>query len=100
VFWFINASHLKITNDSKCARHNLTSDIVIKMFSKQITSTFRKLLNVQNSILVKNDVRSLFVSSQRLRDVVDRREMLRSVPKLDDGSAGEKAYEVDNLITQ
>ncbi|KAJ3637611.1 hypothetical protein MTP99_001055 [Tenebrio molitor] len=26
--------------------------------------------------------------------------MLRSVPKLDDGSAGEKAYEVDNLITQ
>lgn len=70
------------------------------MFSKQITSSFRKLLSAQNNFLVNNNVRSLFLTGQKHRDVIDRKEMLRSVPKLDEGSAGERAYDVDNLIHQ
>ncbi|XP_044747307.1 28S ribosomal protein S11, mitochondrial [Coccinella septempunctata] len=33
-----------------------------------------------------------------LRDVVDRKEMLRSLPKIDEGTSGEKAEEMDILL--
>ncbi|KYB26418.1 small ribosomal subunit protein uS11 [Tribolium castaneum] len=70
------------------------------MFSKQIISTFQKFTSAQSGLIANHNVRSLFLTSQRQREVVDRREMLRSVPKLDEGSAGEKAFEVDALIHQ
>ncbi|RZC38831.1 28S ribosomal protein S11, mitochondrial, partial [Asbolus verrucosus] len=57
-----------------------------------------KLLNVKSNLFFKNEVRTLSFSGTKLRDVVDRKEMLRSLPTLDDGSAGEKAMDVDLLI--
>ncbi|CAH0550559.1 unnamed protein product [Brassicogethes aeneus] len=48
----------------------------------------------------QSNVKTLFTSAANLRDVTDRREMLRSMPAADEGTAGEKAVDVDSLINQ
>lgn len=62
------------------------------MFSKHLCTAFRNLLQVSERS------RAISTAIPQFRDVTDRREMLRSVPKLDEGSAGEKAIEVDYFI--
>lgn len=59
--------------------------------------SFQKL-TLQENLL--NNTRSIFLGNLKLRDVDDRREMLRSVPIKDEGAAGEKAMEMDILISQ
>lgn len=43
--------------------------------------------------------RHISTSSTKFRDVVDRKLMLKSMPKEDQGTAGEKAVDIDTLIT-
>ncbi|KAJ8925408.1 hypothetical protein NQ315_009240 [Exocentrus adspersus] len=47
---------------------------------------------------VQENVRTLVTSLTRCRDVVDRREMLRSLPKPDEGTVGERTMDVDSSI--
>ncbi|XP_063918905.1 small ribosomal subunit protein uS11-like [Zophobas morio] len=70
------------------------------MLPKQFLATFRKLLTCQTKVMQINETRSFFMGAQRFRDVIDRKEMLRSVPKMDEGSVGEKVLDVDTLIHQ
>lgn len=62
------------------------------MFSKQLFTAFRSLVQASGHS------RGISTTIPQFREVTDRREMLRSVPKLDEGSAGEKAAEVDYFI--
>jgi len=42
--------------------------------------------------------RSMFTSATLFRDVIDRKEMLRSLPVTDEGTVGEKTAAVDSVI--
>lgn len=44
--------------------------------------------------------RGLQATSLRQREVDDRKEMLRSLPTKDEGTAGEKLLDIDTMITQ
>ncbi|XP_045471494.1 28S ribosomal protein S11, mitochondrial [Harmonia axyridis] len=56
----------------------------------RILCSFESLASIQKKLL-----HCTFVN---MRDVVDRKEMLRSLPKLDEGTAGEKSEEMDLLL--
>lgn len=45
-------------------------------------------------------VRNFTVTQLKLREVDDRKEMLRSLPKKDEGTAGERLLDIDTMITQ
>lgn len=45
-------------------------------------------------------VRSFSLTPLNLREVDDRKEMLKSVPTKDEGTAGEKLHDIDTMITQ
>lgn len=46
------------------------------------------------------NIRSISTSVKLLRDVEDRRLMLRSLPTKDEGTAGEKSVDIDSLMNQ
>lgn len=62
------------------------------MFCKQLSTTFRSFVGVFGQL------RTLTTTVPKFREITDRKEMLRSLPKADDGSAGEKAIEVDYFV--
>ncbi|KAJ8941800.1 hypothetical protein NQ318_015925 [Aromia moschata] len=66
------------------------------MLRNQLHVIVKDLLCIDKSIC--NNIRNITVSAQRCRDVVDRKEMLRSLPAADEGAAGEKAVDVDASI--
>lgn len=45
-------------------------------------------------------IRNIAISHVKYREVTDRKEMLKSVPTLDEGTAGEKSIDVDSLVQQ
>ncbi|XP_050297167.1 28S ribosomal protein S11, mitochondrial [Anthonomus grandis grandis] len=61
----------------------------------------QSLTKLFQSVTVElNGTRTLRTSAPIYRDVVDRREMLRSVPATDEGTAGEKTSSVDSVLQQ
>lgn len=46
------------------------------------------------------NIRGLSTSLKLLREVEDRRLMLRSVPTKDEGTAGERSVDIDSLMNQ
>nr|CAI5857558.1 unnamed protein product [Callosobruchus analis] len=60
----------------------------------------RLLMNFTLSSTVQKCIAPLSVSAVKCRDVIDRKEMLRSLPSVDEGTAGEKAVDVDSLIVR
>lgn len=61
------------------------------------------LLNNITKIVCERNVfsynlRSICTSYVRNRDVIDRKEMLRSLPALDEGTVGEKAVDIDSTF--
>lgn len=52
------------------------------------------------SKLIYNESRTISTTLTNYRDVVDRREMLRSVPTKDEGTVGEKTVDIDSTIRQ
>ncbi|CAH2005783.1 unnamed protein product [Acanthoscelides obtectus] len=64
------------------------------MFSYQ---ALQLLKNITLKSVTQTCKAPLSVSSVQCREVTDRREMLRSVPTLDEGTAGEKAVDIDSL---
>lgn len=61
-------------------------------------STLFKTLAINNESAILNSARTISTSSTFFRDVVDRKEMLRSLPATDEGTVGEKNVAVDSLI--
>lgn len=63
---------------------------------------FRNLASaaIRNVLQSKINVCNLSSTSIRLREVEDRKEMLRSLPTKDEGTAGEKLLDIDTMITQ
>lgn len=57
--------------------------------------------NLTISSALYNNIRALTVSSIYLKErVVDRKEMLKSLPAMDEGTAGEKIGDVDSLANK
>lgn len=63
--------------------------------------------NVLNSVFLKclepitnYTARPISLTVPQFRDVVDRKEMLKSMPAIDEGTAGEKAQGIDSLLQQ
>lgn len=48
----------------------------------------------------QSSVRSLFLTQNKLREVEDRKIMLKSAGTKDEGTAGEKLLDIDTMITQ
>lgn len=48
----------------------------------------------------QNGNRTFTVTQFMQREVDDRKEMLKSLPRKDDGTAGEKLLDLDTIITQ
>lgn len=46
--------------------------------------------------IFSNNLRCICTSYIRNRDVIDRKEMLRSLPALDEGTVGEKTVDIDS----
>ncbi|KAL3288794.1 hypothetical protein HHI36_003228 [Cryptolaemus montrouzieri] len=68
------------------------------MMIKQLFTTFRNGSSISEAVCCNLQVRFLHKSAPSMRDVVDRKEMLRSLPKPDEGTTGEKAEEMDLLM--
>ncbi|XP_018568531.1 uncharacterized protein LOC108908863 [Anoplophora glabripennis] len=66
------------------------------MLRTQFVTLFKNLLITEQSI--QSNVRSIATGLARCREVIDRREMLRSLPKPDEGAVGEKTMDVDSAI--
>ncbi|KAI4467600.1 40s ribosomal protein s14/30s ribosomal protein s11 [Holotrichia oblita] len=69
------------------------------MLSSKLISSFRKILlneYVHNTI----NIRNITITTTQCREVDDRKEMYRSLPTMDEGTAGEKAADIDALIHQ
>ncbi|ENN80517.1 28S ribosomal protein S11, mitochondrial-like [Dendroctonus ponderosae] len=56
-----------------------------------------RTLACHNDYMLLNSVRSIGTSVSLFRDVVDRKEMLKALPAIDEGTAGEKSAAVDTL---
>uniref|UniRef100_A0A6P7H7J6 28S ribosomal protein S11, mitochondrial n=1 Tax=Diabrotica virgifera virgifera TaxID=50390 RepID=A0A6P7H7J6_DIAVI len=67
------------------------------MAINQVNILFKNLLLQSHKAV---HARSLFTSTLNLRDVVDRKEMLRSMPAIDEGTHGEKSIDIDSAITK
>lgn len=63
---------------------------------------FRKLtpLFAKSAPQTQTCLRNFTVTHLKLRQVDDRKEMLKSMPKKDEGTVGEKLLDIDTLITQ
>lgn len=62
----------------------------------------RKLipLFIRNDPKPQTCIRNIAVTHLKLRQVDDRKEMLKSLPKKDEGTAGEQLMDIDTIITQ
>lgn len=65
------------------------------MLRTQFYTLFKNLFLTEHG---QKNIRTITTSVTRCRDVVDRREMLRSMPKPDEGAVGEKTIDVDAAI--
>ncbi|XP_057656529.1 28S ribosomal protein S11, mitochondrial [Diorhabda carinulata] len=63
----------------------------------QLRNIFKNLLITGNS---NGNVRCLFTSTVYHRTVIDRKEMLRSLPKEDEGTHGEKSVDIDAVLSK
>ncbi|XP_060516367.1 small ribosomal subunit protein uS11-like [Cylas formicarius] len=61
-------------------------------------SSLVKILMPVGEIVKQNGVRSFQISASNFREVIDRKEMLKSLPRADDGTVGENNIDVDSLI--
>ncbi|KAK9696788.1 Ribosomal protein S11 [Popillia japonica] len=61
--------------------------------------SFRKIL-INEYTHNKINLRNISVTTRQCREVDDRKEMYRSLPTMDEGTAGEKAADIDALINQ
>lgn len=63
---------------------------------------FRRLVPVilKNPPQIQLYNRSFSVTQFKQREVEDRKEMLKSMPRKDEGTAGEKLLDIDTMITQ
>lgn len=69
------------------------------MLSSKLISSFRKIL-INEYTHNKINLRNISVTTRQCREVDDRKEMYRSLPTMDEGTAGEKAADIDALINQ
>lgn len=67
------------------------------MLSNKIINSFRKFL-ISDYVHINNSIRNITLSAKTCREVDDRKEMYRSLPALDEGTAGEKTSDIDALI--
>ncbi|KAJ8973069.1 hypothetical protein NQ317_004406 [Molorchus minor] len=66
------------------------------MLRRHLISFANTLFSVDKN--VSNIVRAIHSSSQNCREVTDRKQMLRSLPTADEGTAGEKVLDVDSIL--
>lgn len=64
-------------------------------FLRKLTPFFAK-----NAPQTQTTLRNFTITQRKLREVEDRKEMLKSMPKKDEGTAGERLVDIDTLITQ
>lgn len=63
--------------------------------------SFTKILDTFTSRPCSNITsRGLFTSGTQHREVDDRKLMLKSMPVVDEGTAGESSVDIDSLITR
>lgn len=55
---------------------------------------------IRNVLQPKISVCNLSLTSVKWREVEDRKEMLKSIPTKDEGTAGERLLDIDTMITQ
>nr|UVJ69100.1 RPS11 [Pagiophloeus tsushimanus] len=55
-------------------------------------------LQIFRETKVMSTIRNICISAAQCRDVVDRKEMLKSHPASDEGTAGERSVNLDSLI--
>ncbi|CAG9759951.1 unnamed protein product [Ceutorhynchus assimilis] len=67
------------------------------MIRNSLNSLF-KSFTISSESSVINSTRTIITSSSLFRNVVDRKEMLRSLPATDEGTGGENNTAVDSLI--
>lgn len=67
------------------------------MLRNNLCSLFRNLNILETQL---SNGRTIFTNAPKLREVTNRKEMLKSLPSTDEGTAGEKAIDVDSLISQ
>lgn len=67
------------------------------MLSTRLLAGFRKLYIFDSSRL-ELSIRNISTTTATCREVDDRREMLRSLPAPDEGTAGERAVDIDARI--
>lgn len=68
------------------------------MFRTSIISNFKRLC-ITNDLCNASSIRALSTTTKCLK-AEDRREMLASLPAKDEGTEGEKAVDIDNLINK
>lgn len=68
------------------------------MFRTSIISHFKRLC-ITNELCNASSIRALSTTMKCLK-AEDRREMLASLPAKDEGTEGEKAVDIDNLINK
>lgn len=67
------------------------------MLSSRLSSLHCTLIDL---LKTKLTLRPISSTAPLLRDVDDRKEMLRSMPAMDEGTAGEKSLDIDSIIYQ
>ncbi|KAG5885172.1 hypothetical protein JTB14_003513 [Gonioctena quinquepunctata] len=92
---------IEVKNETKLKKSKLASILIngsqhfpIIMIGKQLCLLFRNI-SIENNV---RSARPFFTSILNSREVVDRKEMLRSVPARDEGAIGEKSIDVDAII--
>ncbi|KAK9873710.1 hypothetical protein WA026_002067 [Henosepilachna vigintioctopunctata] len=70
------------------------------MIVKQVFSNLKNLSYFCDKTISSFQKRIFHSTSYYFRDVVDRREMLRSLPRPDEGTAGERADEIDLMMKE
>lgn len=63
---------------------------------KNILLNLSNIISKSNTLLVNSN--KIFTSALLNRDVIDRKEMLRSLPKVDEGTVGEKSIDIDLMF--
>lgn len=67
------------------------------MLKSQCLSCLKNTLTINPLSINSIAIRNIFTSLNR-RKAEDRREMLASMPAKDEGTQGEKALDIDNLL--
>ncbi|CAG9813545.1 unnamed protein product [Phaedon cochleariae] len=65
------------------------------MIMKQLCRIFKQISLTDT---LQASPRSFYTSTFKYREVVNRKEMLKSVPAVDEGAIGEKSIDVDSMI--